>query len=108
MYGLKSVEKSFEMFLSIKTSWSELRECQTLLGDLCILHHTYTKTCCWAMAQASNLFRTAEPLLRQQCNDGWTREDNWQVLCERWLKDAKVEYKADVKHKRAAVRQKMK
>ena len=38
--------------------------------------------------EALQLFKIAEPLLRQKRPRGWTTDNTWEVLCERWLKDA--------------------
>lgn len=60
------------------------------------------------MSKASALFTLAEPLLRQSRKNGWTPEETWQLLCERWLKDAGEEYTAHLPlRKRSAVRKQM-
>ena len=39
-----------------------------------------------------SLLRQAEPLLRERRANGWTEEESFHVLCERWLSDMQVEY----------------
>ena len=39
-----------------------------------------------------SLLRQAEPLLSVRRANGWTEEESFHVLCERWLSDMQVEY----------------
>ena len=40
----------------------------------------------------ASLLKRAEPLLRVRRANGWTEEESFHVLCERWLSDLQVQY----------------
>ena len=54
-----------------------------------------------------DLFRKAEPLLRQKRSRGWTATEVWNMLVEHWLADAGVPVDTKVHKKQRAVSRKL-
>ena len=57
------------------------------------------------------LFAKAEPLLNKKRKGGWTNYETLQVLCERWIADAKdggATPSANVTRSRSSIRDKIK
>ena len=54
-----------------------------------------------------DLFRKAEPLLRQKRSRGWTATEVWNILVEHWLADAGVPVDTKVHKKQRAVSRKL-